>query len=612
MNYFGGQLTVFRCILPEWAAQEDSTKPRVIEGQFNDSELYSLNSAGYNIYYLPNYPQIYTPEKKVDGAQIDTFEWVFIDMDLKDKKYATKEDFVDYLLTFKLKPSKIIDSGNGVHAYWRVTDLDAKSYLRLQRRLVREFDTDEAVGQIFQLMRYPGYINTKYKEALGVCQELHTSTQIYTCEDLDKVLPIITNHDEEHCKRHYEKTYAKETTDDQIEDKIPLKFAHLLKDNSEVKDIWSGGLDDRSKGDYRLGHIMFASSFTRREAISVLVNSAKALQRAPVHRLSYAINIVDKIWEFEESDNKSQLTLSSTVKDILSKQDNGPRGKRLPCHRYIDATDHGFRLGQVLGLVAGSGVGKTSIALNMFFGFVKNNPDYEHFFITLEQPADEIAERWKILCEKNEKLYEKVHIISNYAEEGQFRHLSLAAIQDYIVEFQKQTEKKVGCVVIDHIGALKKKGKTGENQDLMDICHSMKAFAIQTNTLLIMQSQAPREKAGIGDLELNKDAAYGTVYFESYCDYLITVWQPLKRCYKEGAPTTTAFKFCKIRHKKQGVDEIQEDTRYILYFDPLTQQLRELTQDEEKSFIFWNNRATNLRKQDRKTDVLEYNSRAIK
>ena len=175
------------------------------------------------------------------------------------------------------------------------------------------------------------------------------------------------------------------------------------------------------------------------------------------------------------------------------------------------------------------------------------------------------------------------------------------------MQFQKLTGKKIGAVVIDHIGALKKKGSSGENQDLMDICHSMKAFAIRTNTLLIMQSQTSREKAGIGDLELNKDAAYGTMYFEAYCDYLITIWQPLKRCYNNPkCPTVTAFKFCKIRHKKKGVDAIQEDVPYLLLFDPLNEKLRTLTQKEEQQVAFFNQQATNARKTDAKSNLVTY------
>jgi hypothetical protein len=484
--------------------------------------------------------------------------------------------------------------------------LDAKSYLKLQRRLARFFDSDEAVSKIYQLMRVPGTVNTKNPEHLKTCEILHETPNAYTCEQLAAVLPALSFADEQYCEQHFNRTYRINQADVQINEKLPLKFAKLLDSNAEVKDIWSGKTDDRSKGDYRLGHLMFAAGFSKEEATSVLVNSAKALERAPTHRLNYATNIVDKIWTFEITEDKKSLSLSSSVKDILNKKGGEIKGTRFPCWSYLDNTNHGFRLGQVIGLVAGSGVGKTAIALNMFRGFVESNPDYCHFFVPLEQPAHEIADRWRTICGGDEKNHDKVHVISNYDDDGNFRNLSFDEIKDYILKFQQVTGKKVGSVVIDHIGALKKKNKQGENQDLMDICHSMKAFAVQTDTLLVMQSQAPREKAGIGDIELDKSAAYGTVYFESYCDYLITLWQPLKRVYSKGAPTTTAFKFCKIRHKNQKLDAIQEDVCYNLMFDPETQRLRELTQIEQKSFDFFINEAVNIRKKDKKTDAAEY------
>lgn len=598
---------IYRCIAPQWAIDEGLITRRVVEGEFTNEEIKQLNAQGYNIYFLPNYPSIYNPGTTVDGSQIDIFKYVFVDMDLKDGTYATKDDFLRQLGSFKLDPTMIVDSGNGIHVYWETTDLSPMTYLKLQRRLMRLFKTDEAVGQIYQLMRVPGTINTKVKDQFKHCEMIYETNSVYGAEEMDKALPPLEHRDLQYCEAHYNKTYNPVTMDS-VSDKIPLKFAKLIRENEEVKDIWMGRTDDRSKGDYRLAHIMFACGFSKEEATSVLINSAKAISRAPTHRLSYATNIVEKIWIFETTEDKQSLGLSSSVADILKKSGSQLKGERFPCYSYIDATEHGFRLGQVIGLVAGSGVGKTAVALNMFMGFVQYNPDKVHFFVPLEQPANEIAERWQHLCGDQIHLHEKVHVISNYDETGNFRHLSFDEIKDYILKFQEVTGKKAGAVVIDHIGALKKKAKNGENQDLMEICHAMKAFAVQTNTLLIMQSQAPREKAGIGDLELNKDAAYGTVYFEAYCDYLVTLWQPLKRVYMEGAPTVTAFKFCKIRHKKQNVDTISEDVCYKLHFDPVKGHLRELTEKEEKSFTFFLNKATNKRKQDRKTDLVQYSS----
>ena len=593
---------VFRCILPKWAQERNSNLKIVREGQFNDEQLKIFNEAGYNIYYLPNSVSDYNKFKTVEGADIDVFNYVFVDCDLKDGIYPDKESFISAIGNFSLPPTKIVDSGNGMHVYWAVSDLDAMTYLKLQRRLIRKFNTDEAVGQIFQLMRVPNTYNTKDPENLKLCEVWDDNTNVYSSEDMDNALPMLTLEDDIYCKQHFDKTYSIDR-DEEIDVKVPVKFGDLLAKNAEVKAIFSGNVDDRSKADFRLGHILKAHGFTRVEALSVLANVSKATERAPKHRLNYATNIVDKIWTFDE-DGSLDLAenLSSSVREILTGQKGDIKGTRFPCHKWLDNTANGFRLGQVIGLVAGSGVGKTAVALNMFMGFVECNPEYDHFFISLEQPANEIADRWKRMCGENTDLYDKVHVISNYDTDSNFRHLSLTQLQEYIIKFKERTGKKVGCVVIDHIGVLDKEGG-----DIVSLSEAMKPFAKQTNSLLIMQSQTSREKAGIGDLELNKDAAFGTVFFESFCDYLITIWQPLKRCYKDPVcPTVTAFKFCKIRHKNKNKDVTQEDVPYTMYFDPDTERLQEMTRLQEKQFSHFNTRATNLRKQDRKTDLVVY------
>ena len=597
---------LYRLIAPNWL--KDKGAKHVLEGEFTDDEIRDYNTQGYNIYYFPNHPQNYDRNHTVSGNDIDVFNYIFVDCDFKDGVYKNQDEFVEALGISGIEPSLVVNSGNGVHAYWRVTNLDAKSYLRLTRRAMRLFNTDEAVGQLLQLMRLPGTMNTK-KQPYVECTQLYASDIQYTCEEMDKLLPAITLEDEQYCKDHYDRTYGL-SQDYDIDDALPPKFGRLLQDNLEVKELFAGMTDDRSKSDFRLGHLMFANGFTREEGLSVLINSVKALQRAPTHRQNYAANIVDKIWTYELTGNSEEFKiLSHSVKDILCRPSDTLKGLPLRCHPRIDNTVHGFRLGQVIGLVAGSGVGKTAFALNMFQWFTQNNPDYHHIFIPLEQPAGEIAERWKTLCGNDDSLHNKVHVMSNYAEDGSFRHLSFGEIRDYIKKFQEKKDVKFGCVVIDHIGALKKKGKDGENQDLMTICHEMKAFAVETNTLLVMQSQSSREKAGIGDLELDKDAAYGTVYFESYCDYLITMWQPLKRCHSEDAcPTVTAFKYCKIRHKKGKLDTIQEDVPYYLAFDPITERMEDMTQDQKVSFDYFLPKATNKRRSDKKTNLLTYQS----
>lgn len=595
-----------RLIASKWLLEQNPTTPKALEGDFSDEEIATKNVLGYNVYYFPNYPGNYvTPGPSVSGPDIDTFNSVFIDFDLKTAILSKQE----FLKTISIKPTKVVDSGNGIHVYWKISDLDAMSFLKLSRRLMRLYNTDDAVQKICQLMRLPGSFNVKDKNDFKLCEIIEENDVTYSCEDMDKLLPVLAQEDLAYCEQHYNKTYSIDRTNTAIDDTLPAKFGKLLHENHEAKSIWAGNSSDRSKDDYRLGHLMFANNFTKEEAVSVLVNSAKAMSRAPIHRLNYASNIVDKIWTYELPDTKSELVLSDSVESILKRSGSTLKGIPFRCHKRIDNTVHGFRLGQVIGLVAGSGVGKTAFALNMFLWFTEQNPDYHHFFIPLEQPANEIADRWSTMTDGNTSLNSKVHVISNYDNDGNFRHLSFDEIKEYILKWQEETGNKVGCIVIDHIGALKKKGSNNENQDLMTICHNMKAFAISTNTLLVMQSQTSREKAGIGDIELNKDAAYGTMFFEAYCDYLITLWQPLKRCASEEAcPTVTAFKFCKIRHKKAKQDVIKEDVPYFFYFDSDTELLRDMTQSEEVSFNYFLPRSTNKRKMDRKTELVEYKS----
>jgi len=462
-----------------------------------------------------------------------------------------------------------------------------------------------------QLMRLPGTLNTKVEGKTLKCDIIQSSNIEYTAEDLDRLLPPISLDDEKYCVDHYNRTYNINQKTLNVDTKPPAKFGALLRKSPEVSRLWLEDTEDRSKADFKLAHIMFANGFTADEAASVLVNTNKSSQRSPIHRISYARNIIDKIWTFELDPKSTTFdpAFFPNVREILEKGEDTVKGARFSCHKWVDNTEYGFRLGQVIGLVAGSGVGKTAFALNMFRWFAQENPDYHHLFVPLEQPANEIAARWQTMCGNDTSLHDKIHVMSNYDENSAFRNLSLSDIKNHIISFEKATGKKIGCVVIDHIGVLKKKDENNNSIELENICHNMKSFAVETNTLLIMQSQTSREKAGIGDLELNKDAAYGTVFFESYTDYLVTLWQPLKRCHSmDDCPTITAFKFCKIRHKKARKDIIQEDVPYYLYFDSNNEMLRNLTQRENDSFTYYLAKCTNLRSADRKTDMVEYQS----
>jgi KaiC/GvpD/RAD55 family RecA-like ATPase len=586
-----------RAILPVWAADLHPDYPRIVEGDFTDLELKALNLRSYNIHHLPNFPSQYNPDVTVSGEHIDTFDYVFVDMDLKDGIHDTKQSFLEILFSAGIDPTRVVDSGNGIHAYWRVVDLDPMSFLRLQRRLCRKFRTDEAVAKIFQLMRPPGFINTKHEHAPKPVELLFEEDRNYTCEELDRALPPISQNDEQYCHRTFDSTYNPNKVAAIIEDLPGRWYKFAQNKTSEPYRLFYGSVKDRSKADYRLAQLMRADGFSRDEALAVLANTAKASERAPTHRFNYANNIVDKIWD--EAERNPIERMGFTVEELLVDADDDHfEGTPFRCNDLFDATECGFRLTHVLGLVGGAGSGKTATSLNYFYHFAKNNPDYVHVVFTLEQPAKEIAKRWRKLAGQNAILNKIVVVVDNYNKNGTFRNLSLDDCESYVRELQ-ETGVKIGCVMIDHIGILKKETKNGEREGLTEICQRMKAFAVNRNVLLIMQSQTSREKAKGGDVELDKDAAFGTTSFEWFVDWLVTIWQPLKRVYDEAPQMTiTCFKYCKIRHKSPS-DRILEDKVYALKFDPISGLLRRMNQTEKDAFDFYAARASAERNRDK-------------
>ena len=607
-------MLLIRSILSKLEIESEDYNPKLkpkSKGDYplTEDQIKTLNEDGYNIYFFPNYPRKHNGAF-IDAGSVDTFEKVFIDMDLKDKVYKSKEQFYEVISAFNLVPNQITDSGNGVHVYWNVSDLDALTFLKLNRRLARHFKTDLAVSKLNQLMRYPNTWNTKKwnRDEWIRCESIYEdSTVSYTSEQLDKELPVLTIEDLEYCTTHYNQAMGVDTLPS-FNDDLPRRWFKFATKGSEAHKLFYGTVNDRSKADFRLAHLMLQDGFTKEEAMSVLANTSKSSTRSSNHRYNYASNIVDKMWE-EIKQAQLEDQLGATVADLLAESDDDHdefTGTKLPCSDLFDATVCGFRLSHVMGLIGASGGGKTAVGLNYAYYFVKNNPEYVHIIISLEQPRKEIAKRWKKIAQGNKAMYGNVIIVDNFNDDGTYRNLSLDDCDTYVASLQEQG-KKVGLVMVDHIGILKQESKHGEREGIINICTKLKAFAKSRNVFLVMQSQTSREKAKGGDIELNQDAAYGTTQFEWYVNWVVTIWQPLKRLYKVNPDlTVTCVKYCKIRHKHPD-DKIKEGTIYAFKFNARTERLRRLNQEERDTYDFFAKQASIERNRDTVKDATPVN-----
>lgn len=621
---------IYTMIAPKWATH---LRPSTIEGEFTTEEVLDFNRNFYNCYYFPNTTSNYAsipinPESSlkrkrfIKASDIDVFNWCFVDLDMKDYQntkhpdrshnYATKQEFIDHVMSSNIPPTTIVDSGNGVHVYWKVNDLDGMSYLRLTRRLCRYFHTDPASCNIKQLLRVPGTVNTKNQDNYVLCDVVHSNLDVvYDSDTLNKLLPPITPEIETWCQDHYDRAYNIDDQSIVIAEDLPRAFMRLCKDRKEVRELFYGEQSDRSASDFKLAHMMFANGISKEDMLSVLFNTDKASERSKVHRYNYAKNIVDKVWTDELENHKTKvINKFQSVKDIL--QAGELEHERIYCHPLIDATHNGFRLTQVCGLVAPSSAGKTTFGLNMvvWFAEANKNKEYLSVVVSLEQPEQEIALRWETMSRTLKQTHpaiewdEKLYILGNYNEDGTRKNLGWKEIEEYIIGLEKATGKKVGPVIVDHLGLVKQEKGIGQYDGLSANCERMKSFAIRTKTFLLIQSQTSRGKAGVGDIELDIDAAFGSAAFEWNADFILCLWTPLKRVL-DRAPhmTVTAFKFAKIRKKDTLRDKVKPDVPYGLMFDPVSELLREMTDDEANAFNFWEAQASKIRNKDKKREA---------
>jgi len=640
----------YRLIKPQWGKKiigNDTPNPKFVreingpdtyEGEFDDEFLHKKNAAGYNIYYFPNSASKGLPDGSwMAGKHVDQFDWVFVDMDLKDKVYPTKEAFLERVSKFALKPTKVVDSGNGIHVYWKVADIDGDpvTYMGLQKSLIHEFNTDSSIWTPLQLMRAPGFKNTKdpdnFKEA-KLITNLSTN-KTYTVEEIASLLPELTEKDEADIQLHMDKLEGKVSIEIQesMADGLPKRFEDLLEEDTTAEGLFyrpTEIMQDRSSADMALANYLVAKcDFEREEVMQVMLHTSKALSKTGRARFEYAQNTVMKACR----DRTPAAAMSA--KDMLeSPEKEDDLGARVNGPYFLDCLFKPWRKKQMLGLIAGSGVGKTSLSLKILKEFIMNNPDNDDvfFFFSLEMTAGEVLERWKALVGNNEDAYERLFVIGQNFFEKADMPPNIQSIYRVVRDTCRRTGKKPGVVIVDHIDALEGdfdlkveptfnaerskyvERKIGKDTVILSkdgVCQKLKTLCQKLDTFLIVQSQTTKNKDDGGDQPIGKNAAFGTSKFEWYCDYVVGVWRPLNRVMdhcKERNLFVTAYQYAKMREQTPDKDQIELNEFKLIKFDPSTQDFMMLTDDDKSTFDELIETAIKLREVQEKKKVKKY------
>ena len=260
----------------------------------------------------------------------------------------------------------------------------------------------------------------------------------------------------------------------------------------------------------------------------------------------------------------------------------------------IDCLIRQWQRGDLTGILAGAGVGKTSFLLYIFKHILQNNPEGVVAFVSLEMTAGEIAEKWYKATENVPELADRLYIIENYDEEGKSRELSISDINIELMNIKSVLNTTIHAFALDHLHEVNINGALDYNP----ACKDLKNIAVELDAHGFILSQTTKGK-GIGDIPVPKDGCFGTSRYEWLMTNILTVFQPLRRVEKECDLSIMGYQYAKIRYKNK-TDKIKEGMNYLLRFDFDTEDLLELDNDEIATFKMYYEKVLELRQNEAK------------
>ena len=561
-------------------------------------------------------------------------------MDLKDGVYSSKKDFLRVIEKYKNKPHIIVDSGNGLHIYWRVKDATRDEYLLIQKALIKKFNTDKSIWTVMQLMRYPGFKNTKdpenYKLAKKISPfKLSSSKNPYCYNDFSDILPLVTKEDDSDIRQHADALDGKIEIEYELPktNDLPQHFIDEMENDVYIKTLFNeptrvmGG--DRSRVDFNLACRLKRLKYSKEDIFTILYNTVKAQEKKEHHRANYAQTTVNKLFVGAPAlfavENVSEFLKNKKDEEYLGRNVNGPG--------FLDCLHSKWRTKQMLTMVSGSGIGKTALALKIFSEMIKNNKhnDGLFFYFNLEMLCGEVVDRWQKLNGNDPDCMNRFYAVgaNTFEKMGKGNSPNLQTIYKIIKDTEKHTGKKAFAVAIDHVDALcgsvdLKQDITfgAENSNFIDrikgditilskdgICQSLKYLTQMLDVFLIVQSQTTKLADGAGDLVIGKQAAFGTSKLNWYSDYVLGLWRPLNRvtdqCRQLGL-FATAFQYTKKREENALKDGLGLQERAVIKFIPEKEDYVEMSDEEMEHFDKLNESAIKIRQAEEKNQSKKY------
>lgn len=296
----------------------------------------------------------------------------------------------------------------------------------------------------------------------------------------------------------------------------------------------------------------------------------------------------------------------NSVKSLGDMRRNGTVSGRIDPTKFVngpqnlDCLARPWHRGDLTGILAGAGTGKTTFSLYILKHILLNNPTGIVVFISLEMTAGEVAEKWFKATEDCPEIADRFYIIENYDDEGKCRDLTAQQIKFELKKIKETLGETIHAYIWDHLHETNING----TMDYNPVCKEIKNIAVEIDAHGFILSQTTKGK-GLGDVPVPKDGCHSTSRYEWLMTNIITIFQPLKRVQKECDLPVLAFSYVKIRYKDKK-DKVKEDMNYLLMYNADSEDLSELSRNQKTEFAMWYERVLELRQNEEKFKSFQF------
>lgn len=285
----------------------------------------------------------------------------------------------------------------------------------------------------------------------------------------------------------------------------------------------------------------------------------------PEHVLAEAEAVItalqNQVQRFRALDATGQL---QAWYESVEQRERGPRiGLGLP---GIDQVLEGVQPGEVLGIMARPGIGKTVLICHVTNSLI----GLGHQCFSLEMPAAQIVERLARMCYDDTKYALRAKARTGTLDVTAYLQTFAQLLLDDTPKLsvaqmaarvrRSQATQPIVVVTVDHLGLIGGDDKLDAYARVSKQARELKEMAKRCRVAIILVIQVNREAGGDGSRELHLGSARDSGVIEEVCDYVITL-RRLDRSTTLSEAERTRYKdvlFAKVLKHRHGIPMVDE------------------------------------------------------